>query len=44
MKPFMISKTCSLDIGASKEEEAKRLGRVRPGDMITPHIQYKRMA
>lgn len=40
-KPYDI-KDMFIDIGASSEEEAKGWG-IRPGDMITPYIQYKRM-
>ena len=31
-----------IDIGASSQEEAKEWG-IRPGDMVTPYIEYKRM-
>ncbi|MGM0213585.1 M42 family metallopeptidase [Enterococcus sp. AZ109] len=40
-KPFEI-KDMFIDIGASSEEEAKNWG-IRPGDMVTPYIEYKRM-
>ena len=40
-KPYDI-KDMFIDIGASSEAEAKSWG-VRPGDMITPYIQYKRL-
>lgn len=40
-KPFEI-KDMFIDIGASSQEEAKEWG-IRPGDMVTPYIQYKRM-
>lgn len=39
--PYDI-KEMFIDIGASSLEEAKGWG-IRPGDMITPYIQYKRM-
>lgn len=31
-----------IDIGASSDEEVREWG-IRPGDMITPYIEYKRM-
>ncbi len=40
-KPFEI-KDMFIDIGASSEEEAKSWG-IRPGDMVTPYIEYQRM-
>lgn len=40
-KPFEI-KDMFIDIGASSEEEAKGWG-IRPGDMVTPYIEYQRM-
>ncbi|MDT2822273.1 M42 family metallopeptidase [Enterococcus devriesei] len=40
-KPFEI-KDMFIDIGATSQEEAKEWG-IRPGDMVTPYIQYQRM-
>ncbi|MEO1770239.1 M20/M25/M40 family metallo-hydrolase [Candidatus Enterococcus ferrettii] len=40
-KPYEI-KDMFIDIGASSEEEAKEWG-IRPGDMVTPYTEYKRM-
>lgn len=40
-KPYEI-KDMFIDIGASSQEEAKEWG-IRPGDMVTPYIEYKRM-
>lgn len=40
-QPYDV-KEMFIDIGASSAEEAKAWG-VRPGDMVTPYIQYKRM-
>lgn len=40
-KPYDV-KDMFIDIGASSEEEAKSWG-IRPGDMVTPYIEYKRM-
>lgn len=40
-KPYEI-KDMFIDIGASSEEEVKEWG-VRPGDMVTPYTEYKRM-
>ncbi|PQF00797.1 peptidase M28 [Enterococcus faecium] len=40
-KPYEI-KDMFIDIGASNQEEAKEWG-IRPGDMVTPYIEYKRM-
>ncbi len=40
-KPYDV-KDMFIDIGATSEEEAKGWG-LRPGDMITPYIEYKRM-
>lgn len=40
-KPYDI-KEMFIDIGASSKEEASSWG-IRPGDMITPYIEYKRM-
>ena len=36
-------KTMFLDIGVKDKEEAKKLG-IKPGDMITPYIEYKELA
>ena len=36
----MKSKDMFIDIGASNQEEAKEWG-IRPGDMVTPYIEYK---
>ncbi|CAI3308183.1 M42 family metallopeptidase [Enterococcus cecorum] len=40
-KPYDI-KDMFIDVGGSSEEEVKSWG-VRPGDMITPYIEYKRL-
>ena len=40
-QPYDV-KEMFIDIGASSLEEAKSWG-IRPGDMITPYIEYKRM-
>ncbi|MGX7329822.1 M42 family metallopeptidase [Enterococcus bulliens] len=40
-KPYEISEMF-IDIGASSKEEAQEWG-VRPSDMITPYIEYKRL-
>ena len=40
-KPYDI-KDMFIDVGSSSEEEVKSWG-VRPGDMITPYIEYKRL-
>lgn len=40
-KPYDI-KDMFIDVGGSNAEEVKSWG-VRPGDMVTPYIQYKRM-
>ncbi|MBV7389325.1 MULTISPECIES: M42 family metallopeptidase [Enterococcus] len=40
-KPYDV-KDMFIDIGASSLEEAQEWG-IRPGDMITPYISYKRM-
>ena len=40
-KPYDV-KEMFIDIGASSQDEAKSWG-IRPGDMITPYIEYKRM-
>lgn len=40
-KPYEIS-DMFIDIGATSAEEAQAWG-VRPGDMITPYIEYKRL-
>ncbi len=36
-------KTMFLDIGVKDKEEAEKLG-IKPGDMITPYIEYKELA
>ncbi len=36
-------KTMFLDIGVENKEEAEKLG-IKPGDMITPYIEYKELA
>ena len=40
-KPYDI-KDMFIDVGGSSEEEVKSWG-VRPGDIITPYIEYKRL-
>ncbi|EOT41849.1 M42 family metallopeptidase [Enterococcus columbae] len=40
-QPYDI-KDMFIDVGATSEEEVKAWG-VRPGDMITPYIEYKRL-
>lgn len=40
-KPYDI-KDMFIDVGGSSEEEVKSWG-VRPGDMITPYIEYRRL-
>ncbi|MHC5248859.1 M42 family metallopeptidase [Enterococcus sp. LJL90] len=40
-KPYDV-KEMFIDVGASSAEEVKGWG-VRPGDMITPYIEYKRL-
>ncbi|HJF19770.1 MAG TPA: M42 family metallopeptidase [Enterococcus columbae] len=40
-QPYDI-KDMFIDVGAASEEEVKAWG-VRPGDMITPYIEYKRL-
>lgn len=40
-QPYEV-KDMFIDIGAASQEEAKGWG-IRPGDMITPYIEYKRM-
>ncbi|GCF92881.1 peptidase M28 [Enterococcus florum] len=40
-KPFEI-KDMFIDIGASSQEEVKEWG-IRPGDMVTPYSEYRRM-
>ena len=36
-------KTMFIDVGVKDKEEAQKLG-IKPGDMITPYIEYKKMA
>ncbi|EOS7705922.1 M42 family metallopeptidase [Enterococcus hirae] len=40
-KPYDI-KDMFIDIGATSDKEAKEWG-IRPGDMVTPYIEYKRL-